>query len=102
MKLNLRTVALALIFLNGYLSLSLELIVMRQLSFYVGSSAVVSSIIIGIFLGFMSLGYFRGAAKKNINLNRALFIGFIAIAITTILASSFTLITPENFLDFLR
>ena len=53
-----------LIFLNGYVSLSLELVVLRQLSFYVGSSAVITSIIMAIFLGFMSFGYFIGESKK--------------------------------------
>lgn len=53
-----------LIFLNGYISLSLELVVLRQLSFWVGSSAVITSIIMGTFLGFMSLGYFAGESKK--------------------------------------
>ena len=52
------------IFLNGYVSLSLELVVLRQLSFYVGSSAVITSIIMAIFLGFMSLGYFLGESER--------------------------------------
>ena len=51
-----RATLVFLIFLNGYVSLSLELAVLRQLSFYVGSSAVITSIIMAIFLGFMSFG----------------------------------------------
>ena len=45
-----RSKLIFLIFLNGYVSLSLELAVLRQLSFYVGSSAVITSIIMAIFL----------------------------------------------------
>ena len=59
-----RPMLIFLIFLNGYVSLSLELSVLRQLSFYVGSSAVITSIIMAIFLGFMSLGYFVGESQR--------------------------------------
>ena len=64
MTSKLRRWLLFLIFLNGYVSLSLELVVLRQLGFFVGSSAVITSIIMGTFLGFMSLGYFRGASIR--------------------------------------
>ncbi len=93
MSLTLRAWLLFLIFLNGYVSLSLELVVMRQLGFYVGSSAVVSSIIIGTFLGFMSLGYFRGSATKRFNARRTLFVSFLVIAVMMTLAASWTLVT---------
>lgn len=86
---------LVLIFLNGYVSLSLELLAMRQLSFYVGSSAVITSIIIGVFLGFMSWGYFGGARvnPKKSNLRRIICASFLIIAVMTILATSFNLVT---------
>ena len=83
-----------LIFINGYVSLSLELVVLRQLSFFVGSSAVITSIIMGIFLGFMSLGYFVGT-RGDMDMSRArkyLSVGFIGIAAFAILAASFPLI----------
>ncbi len=84
-----------LIFLNGYVSLSLELVVLRQLSFFVGSSAVITSIIMGTFLGFMSLGYFV-ATRGNITPVRArgyMSLGFMTIALFAILAASFPLIS---------
>lgn len=84
-----------LIFLNGYISLSLELVVLRQLSFFVGSSAVITSIIMGIFLGFMSLGYFTGT-RGEMNASRArsrLAAGFLIIAVFSVLAASFPLIS---------
>ena len=62
MSRKLRIWLIFLIFLNGYVSLSLELVVLRQLAFWVGSSAVITSIIMGTFLGFMSLGYFMGSS----------------------------------------
>jgi spermidine synthase len=81
--------------LNGYVSLSLELIVIRQLGFYVGSSAIVTSIVIGTFLGFMSLGYFKGASNKipKTSVRNILFTSFVTIALMGVLAGSFTLIS---------
>ena len=84
-----------LIFLNGYVSLSLELVVLRQLSFYVGSSAVITSIIMAIFLGFMSFGYFLGESQKisDKKIRRILNISFIVIAMLSVCGASFPLIT---------
>ncbi len=89
-----RGVLIFLIFLNGYVSLSLELAVLRQLSFYVGSSAVVTSIIMAIFLGFMSFGYFVGESKKisDTKIRKILNINFLIIAAMSVLAASFPLI----------
>lgn len=84
-----------LIFLNGYVSLSMELVVLRQLSFYVGSSAVITSIIMAIFLGFMSLGYFLGESRNisDVKFRRILNISFLLIAFMSVCSASFTLIT---------
>lgn len=90
-----RSTLIFLIFINGYVSLSLELTVLRQLSFYVGSSAVVTSIIMAIFLGFMSLGYFLGESERIAD-NKAkniLNINFLIIAALAVCAASFPLIT---------
>ena len=83
-----------LIFLNGYISLSLELVVLRQLAFWVGSSAVITSIIMGTFLGFMSLGYFVGESKKiaTKNIRKILGISFLIIAALALFASSFPMV----------
>lgn len=84
-----------LIFLNGYVSLSLELVVLRYLSFYVGSSAVITSIIMAIFLGFMSLGYFIGESSRiqSAKIPRILNTSFLVIACLSVFAASFPLIT---------
>lgn len=93
-KLN-RSKLIFLIFLNGYVSLSLELAVLRQLSFYVGSSAVITSIIMAIFLGFMSFGYFIGESNKisDKKIYDILNINFLIIATLAVFAASFPLIT---------
>ena len=59
-KAKLKYVLFGAVFAGGFASLSLELAVMRQLSGFVGSTAVTASIIIGVLLAFMSLGYYRG------------------------------------------
>ncbi|MCQ2599216.1 MAG: fused MFS/spermidine synthase [Alphaproteobacteria bacterium] len=83
-----------LIFLNGYVSLSSELLVMRQLSFYVGSSAVITSIIMGCFLGFMALGYFVGMSKRiaDNQINQLVCLGFMTVALFTAIATSFPMV----------
>ena len=91
MNKKLRAWLVFLIFLNGYISLSLELVVLRQLSFWVGSSAVITSIIMGTFLGFMSLGYFMGESKKiaSKNIRNILCVSFLIIAALALFAASF-------------
>ena len=90
-----RGILVFLIFLNGYVSLSLELVVLRQLSFYVGSSAVITSIIMAIFLGFMSLGYFVGESGRvsDGKIRNVLNGSFLVIAALSVFAASFPLIT---------
>ena len=94
MSRKLRFWLIFLIFLNGYVSLSFELVVLRQLSFWVGSSAVITSIIMGTFLGFMSLGYFLGESEriKTKHIKNILSCSFIVISLFAFLASSFPLV----------
>lgn len=98
-----RNILIFLIFLNGYVSLSLELAVLRQLSFYVGSSAVVTSIIMAIFLGFMSFGYFVGESQKisDKKIRNILNMNFLVIAAMSVLAASFPLISAYFVLMYL-
>ena len=103
MSRKLRIWLIFLIFLNGYVSLSFELVVLRQLGFWVGSSAVITSIIMGTFLGFMSLGYFLGSSGRiaHHRIRTILSISFIVIALFACLASSFPLVT-EYFVHLYR
>lgn len=95
MSKRMRAWLLLLIFFNGYVSLSLELVVLRQLAFWVGSSAVITSIIMGAFLGFMSLGYWLGNSKRvqNHQIPSVLSASFLVIAFLTLLSASFPLVT---------
>ncbi|MDF1795108.1 MAG: fused MFS/spermidine synthase [Coxiellaceae bacterium] len=49
-----------IIFLEGYASIAFEILVIRQLLPFVGGSVIITSFIIGIFLLFLALGYYRG------------------------------------------
>jgi len=95
MKQKLRAWLVFLIFINGYISMSLELVVMRQLAFFVGSSAVITSIIMGSFMGFMSLGYFIGTRGKMSagRARKSLTAGFFIISAMAVLAGSFPAIS---------
>lgn len=95
MSKKLRAWFLFLIFINGYASLALELVVIRQLGFYVGTSAIITSIIIGVILGFMSLGYFVGASNRvpRTHLRKIIARSFLIIAILGVLAASFMPVT---------
>lgn len=49
-----------IILLEGFVTISLEILTVRQLTPVMGSSVIVTSLIIGIFLLFLALGYRRG------------------------------------------
>ena len=82
------------IFIGGYASLSLELIVLRQLSSFVGTTTITVSIVMGSFLAFMSIGYYRGSELNPIkySLRRQSAVGFLLIGLLAILSASYILI----------
>ena len=49
-----------IIFIEGFVSVAVEILTIRQLIPFAGSNVVVTSLIIGIFLLFLSIGYWRG------------------------------------------
>ncbi len=95
MSKKVRAWLVALIFFNGFISLSLELVILRQLSFWVGSSPVITSIIMGAFLGFMSLGYWLGNSPRvRIKfIPKILCASFLFIAALALFAASFPFVT---------
>lgn len=54
-----------LLFIEGFIGLSFQLLCFRQLTPVVGSSSEISAWIIGAFLGGMSFGYRAGGQKKQ-------------------------------------
>lgn len=49
-----------IILIEGFVSVALEILTIRQLIPFVGNSVIVTSLIIGIFLLFLAIGYWRG------------------------------------------
>lgn len=82
------------VFIGGYSSLSLELIVLRQLSSFVGTTTITVSIVMGSFLAFMSWGYYKGSVESVVwsSLRRQAANDFLLIALLVVLASSYILI----------
>ena len=53
------------LFLEGFVSVSLQMLMMRQLVPFIGSSVVVSSLVVGFFLASLALGYTVGGRVKE-------------------------------------
>lgn len=72
---------IGILFLEGFVSVSLQMIMMRQLVPFVGSSVIVSSLVIGFFLASLSLGYAVGGRKKDGHINKLVHNIFISAII---------------------
>ncbi|MCX7115582.1 MAG: fused MFS/spermidine synthase [Gammaproteobacteria bacterium] len=53
-----------ILFLEGFITISVEILTIRQLIPFFGSSVVITSVIIGVFLLFLALGYWRGGVSR--------------------------------------
>lgn len=69
-----------IILIEGFVSIGIEMLTIRQLLPLVGNSVVVTSLIIGIFLLFLALGYRQGGRYTE-NLSRKLRLNFTLAAI---------------------
>lgn len=56
---------LSILLLEGFVTISIEILTIRQMIPFVGNSVIVTSIIIGIFLLFLALGYRRGGSYTD-------------------------------------
>lgn len=54
-----------IILIEGFITISVEMLAIRQLIPFFGNSVIITSIIIGIFLLFLALGYWRGGFIKS-------------------------------------
>jgi spermidine synthase len=72
------------IFIEGIISISLEITTMRVLMPYYGSSIIVTSLVIGIFLLFLSIGYYYGGKTKT-NPLKNLFLNIFIVYFLTLL-----------------
>ncbi|MFA6408686.1 MAG: fused MFS/spermidine synthase [Gammaproteobacteria bacterium] len=81
----------AILFIEGFVSIALEILTIRQLMPFVGSSVVATSLIIGVFLLFLAFGYFRGGQCK-LNFTKVLQRNFVITAAFAGLGLSYFLI----------
>jgi spermidine synthase len=61
---------LSIILIEGFVTISLEILTMRQLVPFVGNSVAITSLIIGIFLLFLAYGYRQGGKYQDNYLER--------------------------------
>jgi predicted membrane-bound spermidine synthase len=78
-KLSPVRLILAIVLLEGFVTISAEILTIRQLIPFVGSSVVVTSVIIGVFLLFLAYGY-RTGGRVQANHASILMRNFIAAA----------------------
>src|SRR3990167_6929812 len=68
-----------IILIEGFTSIAIEILVIRQLLPVAGGSVIVTSMIIGIFLLFLALGYRHGGRVKQ-HLQQRLRLNFLVAA----------------------
>lgn len=56
---------LAIILVEGFVTIAVEILALRQLIPFVGNSVIVTSLIIGVFLLFLAIGYRRGGIYRD-------------------------------------
>jgi len=81
-----------ILLLEGFITISVEILTMRQLLPFYGGSVVITSIIIGIFLLFLAMGYWRGGMYQR-DIFKQLSRNFIFSMIWIGVGLSFMLIT---------
>ncbi|MBT4963322.1 MAG: fused MFS/spermidine synthase [Francisellaceae bacterium] len=80
-----------IILVEGFVTLSTEILTIRQLMPFVGNSVIVTSIIIGLFLLFLAYGYLVGGKHKD-NLYTKLHRNFIISALIISIGLSYPFI----------
>lgn len=65
LKISPIRLILAIVLLEGFVTISAEILTIRQLIPFVGSSVVVTSVIIGVFLLFLAYGYRTGGRVQT-------------------------------------
>ncbi|KTC65334.1 spermidine synthase (plasmid) [Legionella adelaidensis] len=83
-----------ILLVEGFITISVEILTIRQLIPFYGSSVVITSIIIGIFLLFLAIGYWRGGTFqkdffKKLNQNFILSLLWIGIGLSYFFISFF-------------
>lgn len=85
---------LFILFLEGFVSVSLQILIIRQLIPFIGNSVVAMSMVISVFLSALALGYYKGGNVQKNHLENLfknfMYAGFfIAIGFSYIFINSF-------------
>jgi spermidine synthase len=80
-----------ILFIEGFVGLSYQMLYIRQLTPYVGNNVIVVSWIIGVFLVFLAIGYKKGGTFSGNVMGKLATNFMVAGAITGLGASSFFL-----------
>ncbi|MCP0914952.1 fused MFS/spermidine synthase [Legionella sp. 27cVA30] len=83
-----------ILLLEGFVTISVEVLTIRQLLPFYGGSVLITSIIIGVFLLFLALGYWRGGSYqqdffKELKRNFACSMLFIGIGLSYVFIAGF-------------
>lgn len=90
---------LTIILVEGFVTIAVEIITIRQLITVVGNSVIITSLIIGIFLLFLALGYYQGGRYRE-NYRSVLLKNFTWSAILLGIGLSYTFVQLLFFMLF--
>lgn len=90
---------LLIILIEGFVTVAVEMLTIRQLITVVGNSVIITSIIIGIFLLFLAAGYYRGGQYQG-DYHRILKMNFIGSALLLGVGISYTFVQVFFYLQF--
>ena len=98
---------LIILLLEGFITISVEILTIRQLLPFYGGSVVITSIIIGVFLLFLAIGYWRGGVHqqdyfRQLSRNFSLSLVWIGIGLSyTLISLFYYLSVPSMHFSFL-
>lgn len=89
------------VLISGYVSLALELLAMRQVIPYLGNDTIIASIIIGIILIFLSIGYYASGkiTIKQSSIRQKILRNFVISTIFIFIGTSYVFL-PYYFKGF--
>lgn len=92
---------LIILLLEGFITISVEILTIRQLLPFFGGSVLITSVIIGVFLLFLALGYWRGGVCQS-NIFRRLSRNFTLALIWVGLGLNYTVISVFFYVSTLK
>lgn len=99
-KANLSLLSILIVLLvEGFITISVEILSLRQLLPFVGNSVVVTSLIIGCFLLFLAIGYYIGGLRSHQHVE-ALVTNFMVTAVLVGVGLSYSFCSVFFYLSY--